>query len=47
MDKECEAEFRKIRDEIENLKKEIANLKREEINEKEALGDLFDASEVD
>ena len=47
MDKECEAEFKKIRDEIENLKKEIANLKRGETSEKEDLGDLFDAAEVD
>lgn len=46
MDQECEAEFKKIRDEIENLKKEIANLKGE-MNEKEDLGDLLDASEVD
>jgi hypothetical protein len=47
MDQECEAEFKKIRDEIENLKKEIANLKKRKMNGKEDLGDLFDASEVD
>jgi len=47
MDQECEAEFKKIRDEIENLKKEIAHLKKRKMNEKEDLGDLFDASEVD
>jgi hypothetical protein len=47
MDQECEAEFKKIRDEIENLKKEIAHLKKGEMNKKEDLGDLFDASEVD
>ena len=47
MDQECEVEFKKIRDEIENLKEEIANLKKGKMNEKEDLGDLFDASEVD
>jgi predicted nucleic acid-binding Zn-ribbon protein len=47
MDQECEAEFKKIRDEIENLKKEIANLKKRKMNEEEDLGDLFDASDVD
>jgi Skp family chaperone for outer membrane proteins len=47
MDQECETEFKKIRDEIENLKKEIENLKKGKMNEKEDLGDLFDASEVD
>ncbi len=47
MDEECKTEFKKIRDEIENLKKEIENLKKGRVNEKEDLGDLFDASEVD
>lgn len=46
MDRECEAEFKKIRDEIENLKKEIASLNGE-MNKKEDLGDLLDASDVD
>jgi hypothetical protein len=47
MDPECEVEFKKIRDEIENLKRDIVNLKKGKMNEKEDLGDLFDASEVD
>ena len=47
MDQEYKTEFKKIWDEIENLKKEIENLKKGKMDEKEDLGDLFDASEVD
>lgn len=46
MDKECEAEFKKMKEEIANLKKEIARLDEEKLSVSD-LEDAFSSREVE